>query len=277
MSQFSAPCSVILPIICFVSAAEDDQLELQEAADALGVHYQTAYRWVRTGRLRAHVVSGRYRVARSDLTRVDAERRAPLVPKPPSDKRLRGQVPRLYDALVNGAEPQALSVAHHLIDEGTNVVEFIQRVLVPTLRQIGEAWHHGELPIWSEHRAAAIAERILADLSPNPRGRRRGVVAVAAVSGDHHSLPTMMATVALRDANWHVHHLGADTPPAELVQFCTQQPVDLAVITVTNPDSIEAAERTAVSLRAVGIRTIVGGPGRTLDDLLDQANTPRRG
>ncbi len=260
----------------FVSATDEEQLELQEAADALGVHYQTAYRWVRSGRLRARVVSGRYRVARSDLDRVDAERRTPLVPKPPSDKRLHGQVPRLYDALVSGAEPQALRVSRHLIDEGTTVVEFIQRVLVPTLRQIGEAWHHGELPIWSEHRATAIAERVLADLSPNPRGRRRGVVAVAAVSGDHHSLPTMMATVALRDANWQVHHLGADTPPAELVQFSTQQPVDLAVITVTNPGSIETAERTALSLRAAGVRTIVGGPGRTLDDLLDQANAPQR-
>jgi methylmalonyl-CoA mutase cobalamin-binding subunit len=80
-----------------------------------------------------------------------------------------------------------------------------------------------------------------------------------------------MATVALRDANWQVHHLGADTPPAELLRFCAKQPVDLAVITVTNPDSIEVAEHAAAELRAVGTRTIIGRPGRTLDDLLDQA------
>jgi methylmalonyl-CoA mutase cobalamin-binding subunit len=83
----------------------------------------------------------------------------------------------------------------------------------------------------------------------------------------------MMATVALRDSNWQVHHLGADTPPAELVRFCTEQPVDLAVLTVTNPETMTAAEHAAVDLRAAGIRTIIGGPGRTLDDLLDQARS----
>jgi MerR family transcriptional regulator, light-induced transcriptional regulator len=247
------------------------QLELQEAADALGVHYQTAYRWVRSGRLPAQVVGGRYRVAHGDLVQVDTKRRTPSTPKPPSDKRLRSQADRMYDALVGGDEARAKWISRNLVDDGTSVVVFIQRVLVPALRRIGDAWHHGELPIWSEHRASAIAEHVLAELCPNPRGRRRGIVAVAAVSSDHHSLPAMMATVALRNANWQVHHLGADTPPAELVRFCTEQPVDLAVLTVTNPDSIEVAEHTADALRAAGIRTIVGGPGRMLDDLLDQA------
>jgi MerR family transcriptional regulator, light-induced transcriptional regulator len=254
-----------------VSPAVEEQLELQEAADALGVHYQTAYRWVRSGRLPAQVVGGRYRVIRSDLVQVDVQRRTPSAPKPPSDKRLHHQVERMYDALVIGNEAQARLITHRLVGEGTNVVVFMQRVLVPALSQIGDAWQRGDLPIWSEHRASAIAERVLAELSPNPRGRRRGVVAVAAVSGDHHSLPTMMATVALRDANWQVHHLGADTPPAELLRFCTKQPVDLAVLTVTNPKSIKVAERAAADLRAAGIRTIVGGPGRMLDDLLDRA------
>ncbi len=255
-----------------MNVASEGQLELQEAADALGVHYQTAYRWVRSGRLPAHVVRGRYRVERADLAQVDTDRRAPSVPKPPSDRRLHSQAKRMYEALISGDEAQAQTISHHLIGDGTNVVAFIQRVLVPALREIGDAWHLGELPIWSEHRASAIAERVLADLSPNPRGRRRGTVAVAALSGDNHSLPTMMATVALRDANWRVHHLGADTPPAEMISFCAQLPVDLAVLAVTNPDSIEVAEHTAAALRSAGIRTIVGGPGRTLDDLLDQAH-----
>ena len=84
-----------------------------------------------------------------------------------------------------------------------------------------------------------------------------------------------MATVALRDANWKVHHIGADTPPAELVRFCTNEPVDLAVITVTNPNSIDVAELAAADLRSACIRTVVGRPGRTLDDLLDQAQRGR--
>ena len=80
-----------------------------------------------------------------------------------------------------------------------------------------------------------------------------------------------MAAVALRSANWSVHHIGVDTPPRELMGFCMEHSVDLAVLTVTNPDAIELTEHTADALRAAGVPTIVGGPGRTLDDLLGQA------
>jgi excisionase family DNA binding protein len=256
-----------------MAVADDEQLELQEAADALGVHYQTAYRWVRNGRLPAQIVGGRYQIDRRELARIETDRQQPSAPRPPSDKRLDTQSARMYDALVDGDEAQARRIANGLIGEGTDVVVFLQRVLVPALQRIGEGWHRGALPIWSEHRGSAIAERVVADLVTNPRGRRRGVVAVAALSGDHHSLPTTMATAALRDANWQVHHLGADTPPAELLHFCQEQSVDLAVLTVTNPASAELAEQTAGELRAAGIATIVGGPGRTLDQLLAAARS----
>jgi excisionase family DNA binding protein len=254
-----------------VAATDDDQLELQQAADELGVHYQTAYRWVRSGRLPASLVRGRYCVARRDLATVQDELRTPAARRPPGARRLDAQQQRMFKALVDGDEPQARHIARTLVAEGTKIVVLLQRVLVPALGRIGDAWHHGELPVWAEHRASAIVERILGDLAPNPRGRRRGVVAVASITGDHHALPTSMATVALRAAHWHVHHLGADTPPADVVQFCTQQQVDLAVLTVTNPDSAPLAEGTARTLRRDGIPTLVGGPGRTLDELLDQA------
>ena len=254
-----------------VAPSDDDQLELQQAADALGVHYQTAYRWVRTGRLPASLVRGRYCVSRRDLATVEAELRTPTARRPPGVRRLDAQQQRMYDALVGGDEPRARHIANQLVAEGTKIIVLLQRVLVPALRRIGDGWHRGDLPIWAEHRASAIVERILGDLVTNPRGRRRGVAAVTSITGDHHALPTTMATVALRDANWHVHHLGADTPPAEVVQFCTDQQVDLAVLTVTNTESAPLAERTARTLRDAGVPTLVGGPGRTLDELLDEA------
>ncbi|MEO6125247.1 MAG: cobalamin-dependent protein [Ilumatobacteraceae bacterium] len=250
-----------------------EHLDLQQAADVLGVHYQTAYRWVRSGRLPARLVAGQYRVGRVDLERVDHNRHRPIVPRPPGSKRLHHQVERMYEALLDGDETEALRISQRLVGDGTQVVMLVQTVLAPALRRIGAAWHDGDMPIWAEHRASNIAGRVLAELSPNPRGRRRGVVAVAAVTGDHHSLPTMMATVALREANWHVHHLGADTPPDEFFRFCTDHAVDVAVLSVTNPASAGLAEQSARDLRAAGIRTVVGGPGRTLDELLIEVRT----
>lgn len=254
-----------------VTGRGDDDLELQAAADALGVHYQTAYRWVRSGRLPARLVDGRYLVARRDVGLVDARRRAPVAPSAPRRDRIERQAERMHEALVEGDEAAARAIARRLVEEGAGIVDVIQAVIVPSLRRIGHDWHEGRLTIWVEHRASAIVERTLGELAPNPRGRRRGVAAVAAVSGDHHSLPTTMATVALREANWHVHHLGADMPGDEIVDFCTVHGVDLAVLTVTNPDVAGLADDTARRLRDSGIATIVGGPGRRLDELVDEA------
>lgn len=254
-----------------VALESEDQIELQDAADRLGVHYQTAYRWVRAGRLPARKVDGRYLIAVDALEQMERQRRAPSRPTAPSSARLERQAQRVHDALIKGDEATVRSVARDLVSNGTRLVELVQTVLVPALRWIGEAWHDGELTIWVEHRASAIVERTLGEVSPNPRGRRRGVAMVAAVSGDRHSLPTTMAAVALRDANWHVHHLGADIPGDELVRFCAGHDIDLAVISLTNPDVADSAAATAERIRTGGTPAILGGPGRSLDDLVAAA------
>ncbi len=253
-----------------VSGDTETMLELQAAADALGVHYQTAYRWVRSGRLPAHLTGGKYLVSSSALAEVSESRQRPKEPIAPSPNRLHRQSERMHEALLIGDESEVRKISRRLVDEGTTIVDLVEQVISPPLRAIGQAWHDGELTIWVEHRASAIIERALGDLLPNPRGRRRGTVMVAAVAGDLHSLPTTMATVALREANWHVHHLGADMPADELVAFCASHgEVDVAVISVTNPDVAEHAEQVAEEIRSAGTPALVGGAGRPLGDLVD--------
>ena len=244
-------------------------VDLQTAADELGVHYQTAYRWVRSGRLDAELVRGRYLVSPTDIAELDRSRNAPVAPTPPRPSRLDHASQRMFDALVAGDETAATNIVRRLSDEGASMIELIDVVLAPPLKKIGSAWSTGDLTVWVEHRASAIVERLLGDLAPNPRGRRRGVAVVAALAGDHHSLPTTMAAVALRDDNWRVHHLGADLPPEELTGFCDGHEVDVVVITVTNPDARPAADAAATLLRADGIPTIVGGLGNDLAELIE--------
>ena len=61
--------------------------------------------------------------------------------------------------------------------------------------------------------------------------------------------------------------------PGELLRFCTENAVDVAVLSVTNLASAELAEETGGELRAAGIRSVVRGPGRTLDELLVAVRT----
>ena len=57
------------------------ELDLQTAADQLGVHYQTAYRWVRNGRLDAELIGGRYLVNPDDIVELNRERQTPRLPQ----------------------------------------------------------------------------------------------------------------------------------------------------------------------------------------------------
>ena len=76
-----------------------------------------------------------------------------------------------------------------------------------------------------------------------------------------------MAAAALRDDNWHVHHLGADVPGADLMGFIEAEPVDLVVLTVTAPDVRPAADGVVAQLEAAGRRVLVGVAGARLDEL----------
>lgn len=245
-------------------------LELQATADALGVHYQTAYRWVRSGRLPAQLIGGKYLVSSHDLSEVTVARHRPQAAPAPSPARLHRQSERLHAALLVGDEAAVRKLANRLVDEGTSILDLIEQVISPSLRRIGRAWHDGELTIWVEHRASGIIERVLGDIAPNPRGRRRGTVMVAAVEGDLHTLPTTMAAVTLRGANWNVHHLGAGLPTREIVEFCAEHPeVDVAVISVTNSDVLGRVERLASDIRSSGTPTLIGGAGKTLGSLVE--------
>ena len=244
------------------------------------MHYQTAYKWVTSGALPATMVRGRYVIDRAVLAEFARRRNEPVAPRARMSARrpehLDKAADRLHAALVAGDESAVRRIAVTLIEKDVPLVTVLQEVISPALHRIGAAWRAGDSSIWVEHRASAIVERLLGQLQRETRGRRRGTVVVAAMSGDLHNLPSAMATAALREDNWAVQHLGSDLPAEELMDFCAEHDVDLAVITVTTDAIAPAAERTADELREAGVATIVGGSGRTLDELRIEARAAVR-
>ncbi|MEM9652576.1 MAG: helix-turn-helix domain-containing protein [Actinomycetota bacterium] len=252
--------------------AKESNLSLDDAAAHLGVHYQTAYRWVRAGKLRATKVGGRYRVASDDLLAFEEQRSKPEGPPSPSDVRLGRQRRAMIEALFAGDETKVMQIADTLTSNGTSVTRLIEEVLAPPLAEIGQAWRQGAATIFVEHRASAIVERVLGRLSPNPRGRRRGVALVAGVAGDRHSLPTLMATVALREDRWTVQHLGADVPVDELVTFIEGHKTDLVVLSAVGPGAVDRARQAEANIsEQVGVPVLVGQPGASLSHLQSAA------
>jgi MerR family transcriptional regulator, light-induced transcriptional regulator len=246
-------------------------LDLAEAARELGVHYQTAYRWVREGALRGVKVGKSYRVERRDLDRFAQRRERGVRPRPIQVRDWDHQVERLYAALRSGDERAAYELVDRLAGGGVSPVDLCDELLAPALHRIGEEWASGVNTVADEHRATAICERLLARL-PARRTRVRGTAVVAAPAGEHHALPAHMAAIALRYDGWRVHDLSTDVPSGDLAAFLRRERPDLLVLSTTmpNPDPTATVHRAADEL---GIPVLIGGPGRRLAELVSVARS----
>ena len=198
----------------------DEGLTLHEAASELGVHYMTAYRYVRLGQLDAVKRSGTWRVSRAELDRFRAE---------PSDQPAdrasdgpRGRVDwgqRMQSRLVAGDAGGAWTVVESALAAGSTPARVYTEVISPALVNIGERWAAGELDISVEHRATGIVQRIIGRLGPQfvRRGRSRGSVVIGAPSGERHGLVVSMLSDLVRAAGWEVSDIGADSPASSFV------------------------------------------------------------
>lgn len=251
------------------------QVNLSEAAEQLGVHYQTAYRWVRNGSLSAVKRPGTgYEIDATELARFA---RARATPTPPPERLIvrdwDGHVSRLLNSLVQGDELAARAIVQRLADGSVSVLEQCEHLLAPCMAEIGSRWHSGELSVAIEHRATAICERILASISPHPAGRPRGTVVVTTLDGDLHALPATMAALALREDRWKVHYLGVSVPPDDVVAIVEDVDADLVVFTVSTIDLTDDGSRLVATLNSAGRRTLVGRPGGKLSSLIEMARS----
>jgi excisionase family DNA binding protein len=251
-------------------------VDLRQAAQELGVHYQTAYGWVRDGTLSARKLTRSYEVDRGAVDALLADRARPRRRGPTRVRDWGAQVESLVSLLRAGDELGARAQLQRL--DGVDSVTVGDCLIGPALHRIGLAWEAGELSVAEEHRAAAICERLLARRVAAQPGRPRGVAVVATPPREGHGLPALMAAAALRADHWRVNHLGVGVPPDDLVLLAAAVRADVAVLPVTMPDAAPAAERLAARLRKERIPTLVGRPGATLDELVESARavTPLR-
>src|SRR3984957_19154969 len=96
-------------------------LGLQDAADQLGVHYMTAYRYVRTGRLPATRIGSQWWVDPRDLPAAGAG--SPVAGRPRTETRRASRATaarRLEDRLVAGDEPGAWTIVEGRLGAGSD-------------------------------------------------------------------------------------------------------------------------------------------------------------
>jgi len=245
-------------------------MQLREAAEVLGVHYQTAYAWVRQGVLPARKTGRGYEVSEADVGALAARRASGTAPRP--DIRVRdwsAQADRLHAAIMSGDETLARHIFARLA-RGVPLTELCERVIAPALYRIGEDWAAGAgTTIATEHRASAICERLIAARTRQPQGRPRGIAVVSTPPGERHGLPALMATACLREDRWLVHHLASDLPVAEVTGLARQAGASLVVLSAATRESARLAREVApdITRSAAGLHVLTGQPGDPLSRL----------
>lgn len=248
-------------------------LTLNEAAEALGVHYMTAYRYVRTGVLRAEQVDGQWQVmpaalddlrrARSTTGRTRGRRRGPDGGRTAGRRRA-----ALTERLLAGDEAGAWRILDDAIAAGTSLDDAYVSLLAASMRVVGDRWEAGEIGVGDEHRASVVAMRLVGRLGARASrpGRTRGTVVLSAAPGDRHGLPVALLADLLRSRGARVVDLGADTPAEYLAAVAADEDRLAAVgICVTTPltPATRATLHLAVRLvhERVGVPVLLGGSG----------------
>jgi MerR family transcriptional regulator, light-induced transcriptional regulator len=237
-------------------------ITLQEAALQLGLHYMTVYRYVRTGKLAATQDGMVWRVQVKDVNALEQRRQGASGSRSrPNEMTVTRQA---FEArLVAGDSAGAWWVVEGRLGTGLDPAGVMTTLLSPALRSIGERWASGELTVADEHRATAVAQRIIGRLGLQfgRPGRSRGTVVLAAPAGDLHTLPVAMVADLLRWRRFDVTELGANTPADALAHAVSRSERLVAVgIAATSSGHDEQVAQSVEAVRFVtSVPIIVGG------------------
>lgn len=239
-------------------------LNLKQVALRLGVHYMTAYRYVRQGRLPARQDGTSWVVDEADVVHFLEERDgAPAGAG--SDERPRVDwSERVRVQLAMGNEVEAWAVVEQALASGVTPQRAFLDLLGGTVAEIGSQVDAGEASTADLHIATSTAQRVAVRLGARFRRRRRsrGTVVLGAPPGELHDLPIALIADLLRLDAYSVLELGADVPP-EAFAVAAERAERPAVVGlgVTRIDHIDAAREVVAAVRraAPDVPVLVGG------------------
>jgi excisionase family DNA binding protein len=242
------------------------QLNLKQVAARLGVHYMTAYRYVRTGRLDAHQEGTAWVVDAAAVERFlalrDQQDLGGESDRPePSDGSGVDWGARLRRPLLTGDEVAAWRVVEQALTAGRSPQACYLDVLGGALARVDD---DGPAGIAGGLLATATAHRVVARLGARFRrpGRSKGTVIFGAPLGELHSLPIAVVADLVRMEGFTCLELGANVPPEAFAGAAEGAHRLVAVgLGATSADNLESLRDAIAAVQAArpDVPVVVGG------------------
>ena len=142
---------------------------------------------------------------------------------------------------------------------------FLDAVVAPLFRRIGEAWHAGELGIAQEHLATGVANAVMARMrTALPVDGAAPAIVVATPAGERHEIGAQLVAGAATLEGWRVFYLGADLPAADIGRAVRAVGARVVALSIVYPAD---DARVADELRALretlptDVEMVIGGSG----------------
>lgn len=147
-----------------------------------------------------------------------------------------------------------------LFGRGIPIATVFAELIGPAQVHIGELWHRNEVSVADEHIATAIAEQLLATLTPmRPPGRERPHVALGCAEGEWHSFAARLVGEALRAEGLHISFLGPSMPARQLKAFIEQVHPDVVAVSCSTALSLDGVVSYVHVAHDAGVPVLAGG------------------
>ena len=142
-----------------------------------------------------------------------------------------------------------------------------EHLIMPTLVEIGERWHRGELSITREHYATNyLIQRLAAILRTVPNGVNGPVIWIGCAPGELHEIGAMLLSIYLRRAGYMIRYLGQDLPIEDLVEEVESVQPGMVIFSATTVESACALQPVCEQLAQIDPpRPMIGYGGRAFN------------
>ncbi|MEJ2538445.1 MAG: MerR family transcriptional regulator [Gemmatimonadota bacterium] len=140
---------------------------------------------------------------------------------------------------------------------------FLEELVAPVLREIGDRWRAGSLRPAHEHAAVAVIKQVVGWMLARARAGTSGrTLVVGTLTGEKHELGALLAATVAAMEGWQVVFLGQDLPAEEIALTVRSVGAAAVGVSIVNPaefDGIPDQLRELLRELPATVPVIVGG------------------
>ena len=173
----------------------------------------------------------------------------------------------LDTAVIKGLQDESREITKKLLNSGTNPMEIINNILIPSLDKVGDNFEKGIifLPqlISSANCASVCFDEIKKIISENKDSSidKKGKIVIATVKGDIHDIGKNIVKVILENYGYEIIDLGRDVSPEIILEETKKRGAKLVGLSALMTTTLKSMEETIslIKQNLKDVKIFVGG------------------